>query len=148
MARSAGFYSTLPRAWRRRSTRSGSCSGTASDLRSGRASCSGSESSTLPSSTVRPKETLKSVSPQHHTIPKCHGLIVLLLLVNIENKVGAVGFVSLLFPGILPLGLIKIDEETGKEIRDRYGMCVPCQPGKKRQTRSSGTHFEIKKNFT
>lgn len=50
-------------------------------------------------------------------------------IINIENKVGAVGFVSLLFPGILPLGLIKINEETGKEFRDRSGKCIPCEPG-------------------
>ena len=43
------------------------------------------------------------------------------LSVNYENRVGAVGFVSVLFPNLLPLGLIKINEETGQEIRDENG---------------------------
>ncbi|XP_059094771.1 long-chain fatty acid transport protein 4-like isoform X2 [Tigriopus californicus] len=50
-------------------------------------------------------------------------------IINIENKVGAVGFVSLLFPNILPLGLVKVDEETGAEVRDKNGLCITCQPG-------------------
>ena len=49
--------------------------------------------------------------------------------VNYENVVGAVGFVSVLFPTLLPLGLIKVDRETGKEIRDANGLCVRCGPG-------------------
>jgi hypothetical protein len=43
--------------------------------------------------------------------------------------VGAVGFVSVLFPTLLPLGLIKVDRETGKEIRDANGLCIRCGPG-------------------
>jgi solute carrier family 27 fatty acid transporter 1/4 len=43
--------------------------------------------------------------------------------------VGAVGFVSVLFPTLLPLGLIKVDRETGKEIRDPNGLCIRCGPG-------------------
>ena len=36
----------------------------------------------------------------------------------------------MLFPGLLPLGLIKIDKETGMAERDaRTGLCVRCQPG-------------------
>ena len=42
---------------------------------------------------------------------------------------GAVGFVSVLFPTLLPLGLIKVDRETGKEIRDANGLCLRCGPG-------------------
>ena len=53
-----------------------------------------------------------------------------ILPVNSENREGAVGFVSLLFPGILPLGLIKVDEETGRAVRDQNGLCIPCKPGK------------------
>ena len=49
--------------------------------------------------------------------------------VNYENVVGAVGFVSVLFPTLLPLGLIKVDRETGKEIRDSNGLCIRCGPG-------------------
>lgn len=43
--------------------------------------------------------------------------------------VGAVGFVSVLFPTLLPLGLIKVDRETGQEIRDANGLCIRCGPG-------------------
>lgn len=50
-------------------------------------------------------------------------------IINYENVVGAVGFVSVLFPTLLPLGLIKVDRETGKEIRDANGLCVRCGPG-------------------
>lgn len=39
------------------------------------------------------------------------------------------GFVSVLFPGFLPLGLIRIDKDTGEEIRGSDGLCISCQPG-------------------
>lgn len=41
--------------------------------------------------------------------------------VNYENRVGAVGFIPVIFPNILPLGLIQVDKETGKEIRGDDG---------------------------
>ena len=51
-------------------------------------------------------------------------------LVNYENVIGAVGFVSVLLPTLLPLGLIKVDRETGQEIRDpNTGLCIRCKPG-------------------
>ena len=49
-------------------------------------------------------------------------------LVNYENRVGAVGFVSVLFPKLLPLGLIKVDQVTGVEVRGPDGLCVRCLP--------------------
>ena len=49
--------------------------------------------------------------------------------VNYENRVGAVGFVSVLFPSLLPLGLIKIDAVTGQELRGPDGLCIRCKPG-------------------
>ena len=49
--------------------------------------------------------------------------------VNYENREGAVGFVSVLFPGLLPLGLIKVNAVTGHEVRDDNGLCIRCQPG-------------------
>lgn len=49
--------------------------------------------------------------------------------VNYENRVGAVGFISVLFPGLLPMGLIKVNEETGEELRDENGFCINCKPG-------------------
>ena len=42
---------------------------------------------------------------------------------------GAVGFIPVLFPKILPLGLIRVDEQTGKEIRGEDGLCIRCNPG-------------------
>lgn len=46
---------------------------------------------------------------------------------NFSNKVGAVGFISVLFPFLLPLGLVKVDEETREPVRDpATGLCVPC----------------------
>jgi len=50
-------------------------------------------------------------------------------IINYENRVGAVGFVSVLFPKLLPLGLIRIDRETGVEIRSPDGLCQRCLPG-------------------
>merc|ERR1712158_109775 len=35
---------------------------------------------------------------------------------NFSNKVGAVGFISVLFPFLLPLGLVKVDEATKKKV--------------------------------
>lgn len=39
------------------------------------------------------------------------------------------GFVSVLFPSLLPLGLIKVNAVTGHEIRDENGLCIRCEPG-------------------
>lgn len=39
------------------------------------------------------------------------------------------GFISVLFPSLLPLGLIKVDQATGKEIRGPNGLCIRCEPG-------------------
>ena len=50
-------------------------------------------------------------------------------IINFDNTVGAVGFVPVLFSSILPLGLIKVDEE-GIPIRDpQTGLCIRCSPG-------------------
>merc|ERR1711962_1277088 len=41
-----------------------------------------------------------------------------------------VGFISVLFPFLLPLGLIRVDEDTMEPVRDPVtGLCVPCQIG-------------------
>jgi len=48
---------------------------------------------------------------------------------NFSNKVGAVGFISVLFPFLLPLGLVKVDEETREPLRDKDGLCIPCDFG-------------------
>jgi len=45
------------------------------------------------------------------------------------EKVGAVGFVSVLFPFILPIYVIKIDESTGEPLRGPDGLAIVCQDG-------------------
>lgn len=52
-------------------------------------------------------------------------------LVNIDQKVGACGFlpISPLTSKMHPVRLIKIDEGTGEVIRGNDGLCIPCRPG-------------------
>ena len=49
---------------------------------------------------------------------------------NIDGKVGAVGFISLLVPSALPIVLLKVDEGTGDLIRGPDGLCIKCKPGR------------------
>lgn len=48
---------------------------------------------------------------------------------NIDNTVGAVGFVSRIAENVHPVRLIRIDESTGLPMRNGKGLCIPCQPG-------------------
>jgi hypothetical protein len=52
---------------------------------------------------------------------------------NIDSKIGAIGFVPILFPNALPLRIIKIDEDTGNLIRNpKTGYVIQCgvnEPG-------------------
>ncbi|XP_055949043.1 long-chain fatty acid transport protein 1-like isoform X2 [Argiope bruennichi] len=50
-------------------------------------------------------------------------------VINIDNKVGAVGFMSRIIPTIYPVSLIKVDANTGEPIRDNKGLCIRCEPG-------------------
>ena len=50
-------------------------------------------------------------------------------LVNIDNKVGATGFISVLFPFVYPVTLIKLDSVTGEPLRGPKGLCIKCKPG-------------------
>ncbi|XP_071034549.1 long-chain fatty acid transport protein 1 isoform X3 [Parasteatoda tepidariorum] len=50
-------------------------------------------------------------------------------VINIDNKVGAVGFMSRIIPTIYPVSLIKIDTATGEPVRDKNGLCIRCEPG-------------------
>jgi hypothetical protein len=48
--------------------------------------------------------------------------------VNIDDTIGAVGFVPLMFSSWLPLKLVKVDE-AGDIIRDKKtGLAIPCKP--------------------
>lgn len=57
--------------------------------------------------------------------------------VNIDGKPGAVGFVSVLFPSVYPVALIKVDEDTREVIRDENGLCIRCKPGEEKKCRWS-----------
>ncbi|GIY42352.1 long-chain fatty acid transport protein 1 [Caerostris darwini] len=50
-------------------------------------------------------------------------------VINIDNKVGAVGFMSRIIPTVYPVSLIKVDANTGDPIRDNRGLCIRCEPG-------------------
>ncbi|XP_022643458.1 long-chain fatty acid transport protein 1-like isoform X2 [Varroa jacobsoni] len=50
-------------------------------------------------------------------------------VMNIDNTVGAVGFVSRIAENVHPVRLIRIDESTGLPMRNGKGLCIPCQPG-------------------
>lgn len=47
----------------------------------------------------------------------------LLHLVNINNVVGAIGFVSRIIPSVYPISIIKADPNTGEPIRGKDGFC-------------------------
>ncbi|XP_055013764.1 long-chain fatty acid transport protein 1-like isoform X2 [Boleophthalmus pectinirostris] len=49
-------------------------------------------------------------------------------LINIDGKVGACGFNSRILPSFYPVRLMQI-QENGEMLRDKQGLCVPCQPG-------------------
>ncbi|XP_035893997.1 long-chain fatty acid transport protein 4 [Anopheles stephensi] len=50
-------------------------------------------------------------------------------LLNIDNTMGAVGFVPNFAKAIYPVTLIRCDEETGEIIRGSDGFCIKCKPG-------------------
>lgn len=49
-------------------------------------------------------------------------------VLNIDNKVGSVGFVSRIASNVHPVKLIRVDEATGEPLRDKNGLCIPCEP--------------------
>lgn len=50
-------------------------------------------------------------------------------MINIDNRVGAVGFNSVIAPNFYPIRLIKVDRSTGDIERDDNGMAIACQSG-------------------
>ena len=52
-----------------------------------------------------------------------------MIAVNIDNKIGAVGFIPRYASSLYPVALLKIDEETGELLRGSNGFCIPCKPG-------------------
>lgn len=50
-------------------------------------------------------------------------------IVNTDNTIGAIGFVSRILPKVYPISIIKVDQITGEPIRDANGLCIVCGPG-------------------
>ncbi|KAK2587571.1 hypothetical protein KPH14_003699 [Odynerus spinipes] len=48
-------------------------------------------------------------------------------IVNIDNTVGAIGFMSRIIPSVYPISIIKVNAE-GEPIRDAKGLCQVCGP--------------------
>lgn len=49
-------------------------------------------------------------------------------IVNIDNKMGAIGFVSRIIPAVYPIATLKVDQETGEPIRNSKGLCQLAKP--------------------
>uniref|UniRef100_A0A1L8D6P9 Very long-chain fatty acid transport protein n=1 Tax=Plutella xylostella TaxID=51655 RepID=A0A1L8D6P9_PLUXY len=49
-------------------------------------------------------------------------------IVNVDNRTGAIGFVSRIIPAIYPIAIIQVDEESGEPIRNRKGLCQLAKP--------------------
>ncbi|KAH0953249.1 hypothetical protein HN011_000393 [Eciton burchellii] len=48
-------------------------------------------------------------------------------IMNIDNKIGAIGFISRIIPSLYPISIIKVDED-GEPIRNSKGFCQICEP--------------------
>ena len=67
-------------------------------------------------------------------------MVLYVFTVNIENKVGAVGFTTRIAPSLYPVTLVKVDPVTGEPVRDRNGVCVHAGPG---ESLSAFSFFKI-----
>ena len=50
-------------------------------------------------------------------------------LMNIDGYPGAMGFLPVTAPQILPMRILKIDLSSGELVRGSEGLCIPCSPG-------------------
>ncbi|XP_034046126.1 long-chain fatty acid transport protein 1a [Thalassophryne amazonica] len=50
-------------------------------------------------------------------------------IANMDGKVGACGFNSVILPNVYPIRLVRVDEDTMELVRDKQGLCVSCRPG-------------------
>lgn len=50
-------------------------------------------------------------------------------IVNIDGRIGAVGFLPRIAHSLYPVSLIKVNQETEEPIRNAKGFCISCQPG-------------------
>ncbi|ALC38091.1 Fatp [Drosophila busckii] len=49
-------------------------------------------------------------------------------IMNHDNTVGAIGFVSRILPKVYPISIIRADPDTGEPIRNSQGLCQLCEP--------------------
>ncbi|XP_023173511.2 long-chain fatty acid transport protein 4 [Drosophila hydei] len=49
-------------------------------------------------------------------------------IMNHDNTVGAIGFVSRILPKVYPISIIRADPDTGEPIRNKDGLCELCEP--------------------
>ncbi|XP_075169507.1 fatty acid transport protein 2 isoform X1 [Haematobia irritans] len=49
-------------------------------------------------------------------------------IMNNDNTVGAIGFVSRILPQVYPISIIRADPDTGEPIRGPNGLCQLCKP--------------------
>ncbi|PSN39832.1 hypothetical protein C0J52_19191 [Blattella germanica] len=67
--------------------------------------------------------------PLYHTAGGVIGTGPALVVVNLDNKIGAVGCIPQCVPSfVLPVGLIKVDPNTNEPIRNEKGLCIRCGP--------------------
>lgn len=52
---------------------------------------------------------------------------VFFFAVNVDNTVGAIGFVSRILPQVYPISIIRVDAE-GEPVRNSKGLCQVCEP--------------------
>ncbi|XP_034107092.1 long-chain fatty acid transport protein 4 [Drosophila albomicans] len=50
-------------------------------------------------------------------------------LINITNRIGAIGFVPVFGRKLYPVQILRCDELTGEPLRDAKGHCMRCAPG-------------------
>ncbi|KAE8752621.1 hypothetical protein FOCC_FOCC000743 [Frankliniella occidentalis] len=50
-------------------------------------------------------------------------------IINIDSKIGAVGFVPRYAGAVYPVSLVRADDDTGEPIRGPDGLCQICEPG-------------------
>ncbi|XP_063722029.1 long-chain fatty acid transport protein 1-like isoform X2 [Symsagittifera roscoffensis] len=48
-------------------------------------------------------------------------------VMNTDNKVGAVGFMTQIIPALYPIMLIKVNPDSGEIQRDSNGLCIQCE---------------------
>lgn len=110
------------------STRFAPFSVTACGRRFGRNSWNALRYPTLPNSMEQLRATPISVSNNVLLNIKKITVVIFTIrfVVNIDNKIGAIGFVSRIIPSVYPISIIRADSNTGEPIRGPNGLCQVC----------------------